>query len=143
MLKNLLFLSALALLPVAHAQSVTTTRTINLTAADAGKDLVVKAGDLLRVSLASTPGTGYTWHALEVDSDYLTLIDKVTAAPAVSGKAPVVGGPGPLITYVYYVRTALRQGGMTLNVPLIFTQTPPGRVQNAAAQLVQFNLTSK
>ena len=50
----------------------------------------MKAGDVVRVSLASTPGTGYTWRALEVDSDYLTLIDKVTAAPAASGAAPVV-----------------------------------------------------
>ena len=82
MLKNLLFLYAFALLPVAHAQSVTATRTLNLTTADAGKDLVVKAGDVLCVSLASTPGTGYTWHALEVDSECLTLIHKVMAASA-------------------------------------------------------------
>ncbi|WP_407569273.1 protease inhibitor I42 family protein [Deinococcus altitudinis] len=143
MLKNLFFLSALALFSVSHAQSVTTTRTLNLTAADAGKDLEVRAGDLVRVSFASTPGTGYSWRALEADSTYLTLIDKVTAAPASTGNARIVGGPGPLITYVYYVRTALKQGGATLSLPLIFTQTPPGRVQNAAAQLVQFNLTSK
>jgi predicted secreted protein len=143
MIRKLLFLSALALLPVVHAQSFTTTRTLNLTVGDAGKDLQVKAGDLVRVSLVSAPGTGYSWHALEVDSIYLTLVDKVTVAPVAAGTVPVVGGPGPLITYVYYVRTALRQGGAALSLPLIFTQTPPGRLQNVTAQLVQFNLTSK
>ena len=149
-MKKLLFILSLLAVPTtpisaASAQTVNTTRTIDMTLSDAGQTLLVKAGDILRFTVSNPAGTGYTWHALDVDPDYLVLVDKTTAAaPARKpGQPPIVGGPGPGITYVYYVKKSLNLGGYTVTSPIIFTNVPPARSAGQALQSVQFNLTSK
>ncbi|WP_425144845.1 protease inhibitor I42 family protein [Deinococcus sp.] len=137
-------LLALSSVSAASAQNIGMTHILDLTANDAGKVLNVNAGDLLRVSLDNSAGTGYTWRALEVDPAYLTLIDKASAAPAKpAGKPPLVGGPGPLTIYTYYVRRSLNLGSYSVTTPLIFVNVPPGRGSGRSVALVQFDLTSK
>ncbi|WP_229775788.1 protease inhibitor I42 family protein [Deinococcus ruber] len=129
----------------ASAQTIGTARTLDITVQSAGQTLTVRAGDILRFSVSNSAGTGYTWHALDVDPEYLVLIDKTTAAPPTPkpGQAPVVGGPGPTVVYVYYVRKSLNLGSYSVTSPIIFANVPPGRSTGQDTRLVQFNLTSR
>ena len=120
----------------------------DLSAESSGQTLTVGPGDILRVSLGNSAGTGYSWHALEVDPIYLLLLDKAQAAPPTAaagkpGQPPVVGGPGPGTVYVYYVKKSLNLGSYTVSTPIMFVNVPPGRASGQSLPLVQFNLTSK
>ena len=149
MKKLLLMVSLLSLsqLPGGRvdAQKIGTARTLDLVVDGGGQNVAVNAGDLLRFSVSNSAGTGYTWHALDVDPDYLVLVDRVTAAPAAPkpGQPPRVGGPGPLVTYIYYVKKSLNLGSYSVTMPIIFANVAPGRSAGQETRLVQFNLTSK
>jgi inhibitor of cysteine peptidase len=122
----------------------TMTRTLDLTANQTATTLTVKAGDLLRFHLPTQAGTGYSWRALEVEADYLVLVDKTSTPPPAqpAGSAPRVGGSGPTITYIYYVKKALTQGTARLALPVSFAEIGPGQSPDAA-ELLTFTLTSK
>ncbi|ULH16035.1 hypothetical protein MF271_05220 [Deinococcus sp. KNUC1210] len=55
----------------------------------------------------------------------------------------MVGGPGPAVVYVYYVRKSLNLGSYSVTSPIIFASVPPGRSGEQNTRLVQFNLTSR
>ncbi len=126
-----LIVVAAMLLPMseAEAQKISSSRVLTVNVAAKGQAIVVKAGDLLRFNVTSSPSTGYRWSALEVEPDYLTLVDKVRAENN--------------ITYIYYVKKSLNLGTYSITVPIVFTQLAPGRNEATQGDLIQFNLVDK
>ena len=108
-----------------------------------GATLTVQAGDVLRFVLPDTPGTGYVWHALEVDGTYLALVGKGRAPQGAPAGPPVVGGPGPDLVYVYRVVRTPRSGSADLALPVGFVQLPPGRRPSAEVSATLFYLTPR
>ena len=47
------------------------TKGTSLTDADNGKQIAVKSGDLVTLTLVSNPTTGYSWQVMEIDSAIL------------------------------------------------------------------------
>ncbi len=137
------------LLPAGARQSsapvkATMTRTLDITANQSATTLTVQAGDLLRFHLPTQAGTGYSWRAVEVEAEYLTLIHKTSTPPATrpAGSPPVVGGAGSTVTYVYYVKKALTQGTARFAIPVSFLETGPGQ-SPASVPLLTYTLTSR
>ena len=132
------------LLPTVHAQKLSTTRTLTVDVGDTGEQLTVQAGDVLMFNLYGSAGTGYDWHVLDVNTDYLVLLDRRVNVPAaIPGNTPVVGGAGQTTTYSFYVKQALKKGGTFVSLPVVFVSLPPARNTAVEAQLIQFNLSSK
>jgi inhibitor of cysteine peptidase len=48
------------------------TKGTNLTDADNGKQIFIKTGDMLTLTLPSNPTTGYSWQVMEIDNAILT-----------------------------------------------------------------------
>ncbi|MFB9993570.1 protease inhibitor I42 family protein [Deinococcus oregonensis] len=122
----------------------TMTRTLDITANQTASNLTVQAGDVLRFHLPTQAGTGYSWRAVEVEAQYLVLIDKTNTPPPVrpAGSPPPVGGAGPTVTYVYYVKKALTQGTARFAIPVSFIETGPGQSPETVP-LLTYTLTSK
>lgn len=67
--------------------------TVIVTEASNGRTLVVRKGDVLMIELSGNPSTGFWWHFVKLDREYLDLIAKETK-PLRSDRplgAPVVG----------------------------------------------------
>lgn len=130
--------------PASAPAKATMTRTLDITANQTATTLTVQAGDVLRFHLPTQAGTGYSWRAVEVEAQYLTLIDKTTTPPpAQPAGAPVrVGGAGPSVTYVYYVKKSLTQGTARFAIPVSFIETGPGQSPESVP-LLTYTLTSK
>lgn len=65
----------------------------NLTNADNGKQITVKAGDTLTLTLESNPTTGYSWQVLEIDHAVLVQ-DGDPEYKQSSGSEGLVGAGG-------------------------------------------------
>lgn len=128
--------------PASAPAKATMTRTLDITANQTAPTLTVQAGDVLRFHLPTQAGTGYSWRALEVEAQYLVLIDKTNTPPPArpAGSPPIVGGAGPTVTYVYYVKKALTQGTARFAIPVSFVETGPG---GNSEPLLTFTVTSK
>jgi inhibitor of cysteine peptidase len=137
-------LSLAAAQPASAPAKATMTRTLDMTANQTASTLTVQAGDVLRFHLPTQAGTGYSWRALEVEAQYLVLIDKTTTPPPArpAGSPPLVGGAGPTVTYVYYVKKALTQGTARLALPVSFIEIGPAGTPESMS-LLTYTLTSR
>lgn len=137
-MRHILLAAVILALPTtltpAAAVSVTASRTLLITAPDADQAVPVSAGDLLRIELSVSAGTGYHWEKRPVDARYLVLVEEqvVPLPPRTrpAGGPPMVGGPTGTARWVYYVRAPLPAGA---KVSLGFVAVPPSRAQDASA----------
>jgi inhibitor of cysteine peptidase len=82
---------------------------IQLNANDDGGQIEVNSGDLITISLAGNPSTGYTWEAKDLDT---TMFELVGEPEFVSDNPDLVGAGGTLtLTF-----KALQAGTATLNL---------------------------
>jgi inhibitor of cysteine peptidase len=106
MFRKTLFLSSLILVLVLTACGPATAK---LTAEENGGQIEVKAGDLIGISLAGNPSTGYTWESKDLDA---TMFEQVGEAEFKSDNPSLVGAGGTLtLTF-----KALKAGTATLNL---------------------------
>ncbi len=105
-MKKLLFITIaiLFLLPACAASS----KTVSLTAVEAGKTVELNIGDTLQISLEGNPGTGYSWIASPQDP---TLLEAV-GEPEFKASSDLLGAPG-MVTMKY---KAIAQGQAALRL---------------------------
>ena len=84
---------------------------VQLTDADNGKTVTVKADQALILRLGANPTTGFGWEVSQVDAQLLAQRDSKIYEPANTDK-PVVGGGGMEI----FQFTALQKGETTLKL---------------------------
>jgi len=84
---------------------------VKVTAADNGRQLNASVGQLIVVTLAGNPTTGYTWEAQDLDSG---MLQQIGSTEFKSGNSGLVGAGGNLtLTF-----KALKPG--TTNLTLIY-----------------------
>jgi inhibitor of cysteine peptidase len=89
-----------------------TARDTKVTDSDNGRAVTLKTGDMLTVSLASTPGTGYGWNVARLDSQVLEEAGK----PAIIHNAhPMPGAPAVQV----FRFTAAGVGATTLELDYV------------------------
>src|SRR5512142_1190062 len=66
---------------------------VKLTAADNGKTVDVKSGELIVIELEGNPGTGYTWEAKDLDT---SMFEPVGEPEFKSQDPDVVGAPASI-----------------------------------------------
>ena len=69
-------------------------QTIVLGAEDNGSQVELNSGQVLEVTLASNPTTGYSWQVSEVDETVLTQVGEVEFQQAPAEGEPVTGAGG-------------------------------------------------
>ncbi|MBF0529982.1 MAG: protease inhibitor I42 family protein [Deltaproteobacteria bacterium] len=69
--------------------------TMTLTKADQGKTTEAKVGQIIRIELPGNPTTGYDWHPIEVDGQYLDVLSK---EPKKSGQTNLIGAPSLIVS---------------------------------------------
>ncbi len=87
------------------------TKGTSLTDADNGKQITVKSGDLVTLTLVSNPTTGYSWQVMEIDSAILVQ-DGEPEYKQSSGSEGLVGAGG---TETFRFK-AVGSGKTTLNL---------------------------
>jgi inhibitor of cysteine peptidase len=84
-----------AMAPVATPEAGTVpVEEIELTAADNGRTVAVEQGQVLVISLASNPTTGYLWEVQEVDGAILRQEGEAEYVASDSGQTPLAGAGG-------------------------------------------------
>jgi predicted secreted protein len=103
-IKRLASLVALGLLAVACGDPGTTTvaspaatespKTLTLDESDNGKKLTLAMGGVVKLTLETTPGTGYEWtYSEKPDPKVLKQTADTTKASEQTGSEPIVGAP--------------------------------------------------
>ena len=87
-------------------------REVHLTAADNGREIELKKGDILGITLKANPTTGYTWEVAESpDEQVMQQVDGIEFKP-VSEQASELGGAGGVQIIQFKIvnagRTALK-----------------------------------
>lgn len=85
-------LSCLALLAV--ALSCTALKDIHVNARDNGRQVYLKPGQVVVVTLESNPSTGYQWEVSAVDTEVLQQMGKAEFLSSVSTGKQIVGAGG-------------------------------------------------
>ena len=65
-------------------------RTVTVRKEQSGQELQVRTGDMIRVELPTTGGTGYAWYVDKLNSEYLELVSEQTKQESEQGK---IGAP--------------------------------------------------
>jgi len=87
-------------------------REVHLTAADNGREIELKKGDILVITMKANPTTGYTWQVAESpDEQVMQQVDGIEFKP-VSEQASELGGAGGVQIIQFKIvnagRTALK-----------------------------------
>ncbi len=90
----LILTAALASISGCSRGDAVAAKTIKLTDADNRRALTIAGGDTLVVSLASTPGTGFSWKLAHLDNNVLRAIG---APELIHGSNPMPGAPATQI----------------------------------------------
>lgn len=106
MSRKALFFFPLILVLVMTACGPAKTR---LTANDNGRQVEVKAGDLIVISLDGNPSTGYTWEASDLDTAMFAQVGETEF----KSDSPGLVGAGGTLTLTF---EALRAGSATLTL---------------------------
>ncbi len=96
MLRKILSLVTLAVVFISVA-ACSPVKQVNLTAADKGKQVEVKAGGQIVITLDGNPSSGYTWEAKDLDA---TMFQQV-GNPAFSSSNPGLVGSGGTLTLTF------------------------------------------
>ena len=72
---------------------------ITLQKENSGQEISLGVGNLLRIELGGSGGTGYSWHIINLDSQYLKLISTET------GKVPDTGRIGGPVRHIWIFKT--------------------------------------
>lgn len=78
---------------ILFACNTNTTNTVNLSEQDAGKNIEVKAGDVLVISLEGNITTGFNWIPAPQDPILLEQVGDIEVTPA----SDALGAPGELV----------------------------------------------
>jgi inhibitor of cysteine peptidase len=87
-------------------------RDTKVTDSDNGRAVTLKTGDILTVSLVSTPGTGYGWNVARLDSQVLQEAGKPTI---IHDAHPIPGAPAAQV----FRFTAAGVGATTLELDYV------------------------
>jgi inhibitor of cysteine peptidase len=87
----------------------TSSQTLSLTKADAGKSIDLKHGDEIEIKLEGNITTGYAWEASDYDN---TVLEMVGEEPEYKSDSSLVGAGG-MFTFRFRARAA---GSTTLNL---------------------------
>jgi inhibitor of cysteine peptidase len=74
---------------------------IKLTAADNGKDIAVKVGDIVQVALTGNPTTGFSWLTSQSEADASVLKQQGEAVYVQESTDPSLVGGGGTFTFTY------------------------------------------
>jgi predicted secreted protein len=72
---------------------------ITLQKENSGQEISLRVGNLLRIELSGIGGTGYSWHIINLDPQYLKLISAET------GKIPETGRIGGPVRHIWIFQT--------------------------------------
>jgi inhibitor of cysteine peptidase len=104
-----LLLAALLFSPILRPAAAST---ITLTARDNGRALTLDRGDILVVSLRSTPGTGFGWAVAHLDPAVLSQLGTPELVPSAH---PVPGAPATQVLRF----TAISRGSTTVELDYV------------------------
>ncbi len=93
MSKKITLLIIVIILALANTSGCGKSAGTKLTAADNGKTVTVKSGDLIVITLDGNPSTGYTWEAKDLDA---SLLEKVGEPEFKSSNPGLIGASGSI-----------------------------------------------